>query len=106
MPHVNKVFYSDPTWGNHPTIFEKAGFVAEKYPYYDPATKKVKFDEWLAHLNSQPDGSLYLIHPCAHNPTGVDPTADQWRQIVDVCKRKKTFVHSQQCLPGVCYWRS
>lgn len=82
------VYYSDPTWGNHPTIFQKSGMEAEKYPYWDAEKKGVKFDEWMAHMNSAPNKSLYLIHPCAHNPTGVDPTPEQWQQVVDVCLRK------------------
>lgn len=41
-----KVYYSDPTWGNHPTIFEKAGMTAEKYPYWDAAKKSIKVAEW------------------------------------------------------------
>ena len=32
-----------------------------------------------------------LLHACAHNPTGIDPTQDQWRQISDVVKEKKLF---------------
>jgi len=26
-------------------------------------------------------GSVVLLHACAHNPTGVDPTLDQWKQL-------------------------
>ena len=26
-----------------------------------------------------PPGAMILLHACAHNPTGVDPTEDQWR---------------------------
>lgn len=25
---------------------------------------------------------------CAHNPTGVDPTRDQWKQIADLIEEK------------------
>jgi len=83
------LFYSDPTWGNHLAIFEKSGLKVEKYPYYDAATKSCKFDEWLQHVENSEEGSLYLIHPCAHNPTGVDPTVAQWQKMVQTCKRKK-----------------
>lgn len=87
-----KVYYSDPTWGNHPTIFEKAGMVAEKYPYWDAVTRGLQFDAWLAHLNAAPEGSLYLFHACAHNPTGVDPTEAQWKILVEACVCKKHLV--------------
>ncbi len=29
-----------------------------------------------------------MLHSCAHNPTGVDPTPDQWKQIADVMVEK------------------
>lgn len=32
-------------------------------------------------VKNAPDGSFFLLHPCAHNPTGVDPTEEQWREI-------------------------
>lgn len=31
-------------------------------------------------------GSVILLHACAHNPTGVDPTQEQWKQICEVMK--------------------
>jgi Aminotransferase class I and II len=34
---------------------------------------------------------VVMLHACAHNPTGVDPTPDQWDQIADVCKKKDLF---------------
>ena len=60
---VDKIYYSDPTWGNHIAIFNKAGIATEKYPYWNPETKSIRFDEFVAHLNNAPNGSLYLIHP-------------------------------------------
>ena len=43
--------------------------------------------------NSQnaPEGAIVLLHACAHNPTGVDPTPDQWKAISDIVKEKKLF---------------
>lgn len=35
----------------------------------------------FCHLQNAPDGSFFLLHACAHNPTGVDPTEEQWREI-------------------------
>lgn len=34
---------------------------------------------------------MFLLHACAHNPTGVDPTQDQWREIARVMKEKNHF---------------
>merc|ERR1719350_1660569 len=87
-----KMFYSDPTWGNHPAIFKRAGMETEAYPYWDAEKKSIKFDAWLQHVQQVPEGSLYLMHPCAHNPTGMDPTLEQWKQIVSACVEKKHVV--------------
>lgn len=40
---------------------------------------------------SMPDKSIVLLHACAHNPTGIDPTREQWREISDLIKEKQHF---------------
>ena len=45
----------------------------------------------IASISSAPQGSIILLHACAHNPTGVDPTQDQWRQIATVMKERNHF---------------
>jgi aspartate aminotransferase, cytoplasmic len=42
-------------------------------------------------LKSAPSGSIILLHACAHNPTGVDPTEEQWTQIAQILKERKLF---------------
>lgn len=32
-------------------------------------------------MQNAPNGSFFLLHACAHNPTGVDPSEEQWREI-------------------------
>jgi aromatic-amino-acid transaminase len=83
-----KVLISDPSWENHRALFEAAGFIVENYPYYDAAMKGVNFAAMLASLNAAPAGTIVVLHACCHNPTGYDLTAEQWRQIVEVCKAK------------------
>lgn len=39
-------------------------------------------------LGSAPSGSVVLLHACAHNPTGVDPTPDQWEHIRQLIRSK------------------
>lgn len=45
----------------------------------------------LSSLNSAPSGSIIVLHACAHNPTGVDPTQDQWKQIATVIRERGHF---------------
>ena len=84
-----KVYVSDPTWDNHRSIFEGAGFEVGTYPYYDPATVGVKFEEMLAFFLSLPENSVLLLHPCCHNPTGVDLTHAQWDAVLEVVQTRK-----------------
>lgn len=84
----SKAYISDPSWENHRALFERAGFQVETYPYYDPATHGLNFDGMLAGLKAMPAGSVVVLHACCHNPTGVDPTAEQWQQIANVVKER------------------
>ncbi len=78
-----RVWVSEPTWPNHPNVFRAAGLAVETYPYFDPATDSLALDRMLAALQEIPEGDVVLLHGCCHNPTGVDPTPDQWNQIAD-----------------------
>ncbi|MCF8178595.1 MAG: aspartate/tyrosine/aromatic aminotransferase [Sulfuritalea sp.] len=83
------VWVSDPTWDNHRSMFEGAGFKVNDYPYYDPKTGGVLFPEMLARIASLPERSIVLLHPCCHNPTGVDLSHDQWQQLFPVLLEKR-----------------
>ncbi|CAG9316245.1 unnamed protein product [Blepharisma stoltei] len=82
--HPPCVLISEPTWGNHITIFEKVNVPVKKYPYWKLETRGIDLDGMLAALNEAPAGSVVLLHSCAHNPTGVDPTHEQWERIFEV----------------------
>ncbi len=86
---ASQVWVSDPTWDNHRAIFEGAGFQVNTYPYYDAATKGLKFDAMLAAIEALPAQSIVLLHACCHNPTGVDLNTAQWTQLVEVVKARK-----------------
>jgi aromatic-amino-acid transaminase len=83
-----KVVISNPSWENHRALFERAGFTVENYPYYDAATRGLDFDGMLAALKALPEQTIVVLHACCHNPTGVDPTPQQWEQIADTVKQR------------------
>ncbi|WKW42134.1 aromatic amino acid transaminase [Kosakonia cowanii] len=87
FPHSG-VWVSDPTWENHIAIFEGAGFEVATYPWYDNETNGVRFAAFLEKLNSLPEQSIVLLHPCCHNPTGADLTPAQWDEVVEVLKAR------------------
>ena len=83
-----KVAISDPSWENHRALFERAGFVVENYAYYDAATHGLNFKGMLDSLNAMPAETVVVLHACCHNPTGVDATPEQWKQIAELIKAK------------------
>lgn len=82
----SQVWVSDPTWDNHRSMFDGAGFVVNDYPYYDDATGNIDFDGMIGTLQGLPKRSIVLLHPCCHNPTGVDLSQAQWRKVIEVLK--------------------
>ena len=79
-----RVWISDPTWANHPKIFDSAAVPTSTYRYYDPASHGLNFDAFIHDLGQIPAGDVVVLHGCCHNPTGVDPSAEQWTRIADV----------------------
>ena len=65
-----------------------AGVAVAEYPYYSPDTKSVDIAGMLAAL----DHDIVILQACAHNPTGVDLSKDQWVQVAGLVYLKKLFV--------------
>jgi aromatic-amino-acid transaminase len=83
-----QVWISEPSWENHRALFEGAGFKVGAYPYFDPATRGLRFEPMLAALNALPAGSIVVLHSCCHNPTGVDLSQEQWRKVLAVVQTR------------------
>jgi aromatic-amino-acid transaminase len=83
-----EVWISDPSWENHRALFEYAGFKVNTYPYYDAPTHGVNFAGMLAALKAMPAGSVVVLHACCHNPTGVDLTQEQWKEVIATVKAR------------------
>lgn len=85
-------YYSDPTWENHQKVFLSAGFTdGRSYRYWDAKTRSIDFDGFVNDLKNAPEGAVIILHACAHNPTGCDPTKEQWVKLADVIEEKKLF---------------
>jgi aspartate aminotransferase len=86
------VWLSDPSWVNHANIWGLVGVDVKRYPYWDAKNKRLDFEHMIETLETEvAPGDVVLLHACAHNPTGVDPTKDQWRRVADVCERRELF---------------
>jgi aspartate aminotransferase, mitochondrial len=83
------IYVPNPTWGNHIPIMQNSGLEVRKYRYYDAVNGGLDFDGWVADMKDMPAGSCVLLHACAHNPTGMDPTLDQWKQLSELMKERQ-----------------
>jgi len=99
-PHAKKVYLPNPTWGNHIPIFGDSGIQVEKYRYFDKSNNGLDINGMLDDLKNAPKNSIVLLHACAHNPTGVDPTKEQWDEISQVVKDRDHFTFFDMAYQG------
>jgi aspartate aminotransferase, mitochondrial len=90
-PHSKAIYLPTPSWGNHTPVFKDAGLEVKQYKYYNKETVGLDFEGMIADIKAAPNKSIILLHACAHNPTGVDPTQEQWKEISNVMKEKEHF---------------
>jgi len=95
------VFLPRPSWGNHNPIFTHGGNKIDNFAYYDAGTCGFDaagcYDELR---NKVPNGSVVVFHACAHNPTGVDPLPEQWKELSAICKEKEFLVFFDMAYQG------
>ncbi|XP_051507063.1 aspartate aminotransferase, cytoplasmic-like [Myxocyprinus asiaticus] len=96
-----QVYVSAPTWENHNAVFSNAGFEdIRPYKYWDAEKRGLDLAGFLGDMESAPEHSIFVLHACAHNPTGTDPTQDQWKQIAEIMKRKNLFAFFDSAYQG------
>ncbi|MCV2401480.1 aspartate/tyrosine/aromatic aminotransferase [Marinomonas sp. C2222] len=84
-----RLWVSDPTWGNHQSIFNSAGVEVKVYPYYDAETNGLRFDDMMATLEAEvQEGDVLLLHACCHNPTGIDLQFNHWERLTEFVKER------------------
>jgi len=80
---IKKIWVSNPTWANHGNVFKAAGLEVVEYDYYNSETKELDFEAMLTSLEAVEAGDMVLFHGCCHNPTGIDPTLEQWQILAE-----------------------
>ncbi|KIK98847.1 hypothetical protein PAXRUDRAFT_823397 [Paxillus rubicundulus Ve08.2h10] len=88
---TKQIYLSNPTWVIHHTIFKNVGMTPIEYPYYDPRTIGLDFEGFKSTVENAVPRSVILLHACAHNPTGVDPTRDEWKELAEVMIAKNHY---------------
>lgn len=94
------VYLPSPSWGNHTPLIKHSGLEVKQYRYYDPKTCGIDFKGALADIGNIPDSSVILLHACAHNPTGVDPKPEEWKELSAVIKKKNLFPYFDMAYQG------
>jgi aspartate/tyrosine/aromatic aminotransferase len=85
------IFLSQPSWSNHKQIFERAGLNVGSYPYFYPTTCLLDYPGMCQAIKNMPRGSIILLHGCCHNPTGIDPTFEEWKELSQIIKQQQVI---------------
>ncbi|KAJ3537005.1 hypothetical protein NM208_g6483 [Fusarium decemcellulare] len=91
----SNVWLPDPTWDNHVRIWahNAPDVTIRHYPYYDQSTRSFDFEGMMRAIRREAKANdVMLLHACAHNPTGIDPSRHQWKAIAELCDSKDLFV--------------
>ncbi|WP_373740326.1 amino acid aminotransferase [Neisseria sp.] len=85
---AKNVWISNPTWPNHNAIFKAVGINIRDYRYYDAERHALDWDGLIEDLAQAEQGDIVLLHGCCHNPTGIDPTPEQWDTLAKMSAEK------------------
>lgn len=96
----SQIYIPVPTWANHHNIWRDAHVPQRTFHYYHPETKGLDFASLMDDVKNAPNGSFFLLHACAHNPTGVDPTEEQWKEISYQFKVKNHYAFFDMAYQG------
>ncbi|HAZ15510.1 MAG: hypothetical protein A2Y28_05105 [Chlamydiae bacterium GWC2_50_10] len=86
---LNRLYISHPTWPNHKKIFTQAGLTPLPYPYFHEGEKRVFFEEMKLFLMKQEKRGALLLHACCHNPSGMDMSREEWREVATICRERE-----------------
>ncbi|PYH85795.1 PLP-dependent transferase [Aspergillus uvarum CBS 121591] len=89
LGHARTVYITNPSWPNHRQVFESVGFSVREFDY--ASRGGIDMESLLRALNEADPMSIFVLHASAHNPTGWDPSPEQWRQIGAIMKERQLF---------------
>ncbi|VFP83993.1 Aspartate aminotransferase [Candidatus Erwinia haradaeae] len=88
MHAKKKIWISNPSWPNYRNIFTAAGFQVAEYDYCNPITNTLNFEAMIDSLHTAQPGDIILLQGCCHNPTGIDPSTEQWKYLAHLSLHK------------------
>ncbi len=88
FPHM-RVWFSNPTWPNHMGIFQRSGLESKIHPYLSADKTSLDLTAMMDTLEREARaGDAIVLHACCHNPTGIDPTPEQWSEIAELTAQR------------------
>lgn len=96
-----KVYIGTPAWGNYEPLFNLVGFKVVKYRHYDAERGTVAFADVLEAVEQAPNGSIFVLQGCCHNPSGADFSKEQWKTLAQVMKPKGHFPFFDMAYQGL-----
>ena len=96
-----KVYIGTPAWGNYEPLFNLVGFEVVKYRHYDAERGTVAFGDLLKAVDQAPNGSIFVLQGCCHNPSGADLSKEQWRTLARAMKPKGHFPFFDMAYQGL-----
>lgn len=91
FPSGTTIYLPVPTWGNHQRVFKDAGIPIQSYRCFSYQQLNLDIEGMIEDMNQAKEGSVFLFHACANNPTGVDPSPTQWQRILTIVQAKHLF---------------
>lgn len=86
------VYITNPTWSNHLLISDESHMRYKEYDYYDQYNSKLNLENILKTIEEAENESIFILHTCSHNPTGCDPTKEEWQKIIEGISKKNHFI--------------
>ncbi|KAJ6003210.1 hypothetical protein N7451_005757 [Penicillium sp. IBT 35674x] len=95
-----EIFLPSETWLNHAPLFEYAGIKPSLLPYFSSKTNSFDFVRFSEAIKLLPAQSVVLLQSGAQNPTGCDPSPDQWQELASIFSQRGHLAFFDAAYPG------
>lgn len=89
---AKRVWFSNPTWGNHLEIAKNTGLDVFRYQYDLTEDGNLNFSAIKESLDDLEKDDIVVVQGCCHNPCGIDFTMEQWNEFAKIAQRKSAYV--------------
>jgi len=76
-----EIWVGEPTWPNHTQIIESSRITARRHDWTTDDARSLNTGALFDAIAAAKGGDAMILHGACHNPTGIDPTPEQWGEI-------------------------